>query len=107
MKKTVYAAILGIGVVLGILVGASWPGTVVQAQAAWQCRSWTIEERGDAAVVGTWLGTAKTFQMTSAGLPAPDSRLVSASNRNCSPRQGVIVIGWLRIELPLAQRLLA
>ena len=70
MKRTMSGAILGIGVLFGLLIAASWPERVVEAQAAWQCRSWTIEEKGDAAVVGTWLGTAKTFQMTSAGLSA-------------------------------------
>jgi hypothetical protein len=70
MQKTVSGAILGIGVLLGLLIGASWPGQVVEAQAAWQCNSWTIEEKGNAAVVGTWLGTARAVHMTSAGLSA-------------------------------------
>ena len=70
MKKTVGGAILGIGLLLGLLIGASWPAQVVEAQTTWQCSSWTIAEKGDAAVVGTWLGTARTVHMTSAGLSA-------------------------------------
>ena len=69
MKRTISGAILGTGVLLGILIGASWSGRV-EAQVNWQCRSFPMEEKADAAVVGTWLGTAKTFQMTSAGLSA-------------------------------------
>ena len=70
MKRTISGAILGTGVLFGLLIGASWPERVVEAQTAWQCRSFTLEEKADAAVVGTWLGTARTFQMTSAGLSA-------------------------------------
>ena len=70
MKKTVSATILGTGVLLGLLIAASWPERVVEAQTAWQCRSWTLEEKADAAVVGTWLSTARAVHMTSAGLSA-------------------------------------
>jgi hypothetical protein len=76
MKKTVSGAILGTGVLLGLLIAAAWPERVVEAQAAWQCRSWTLQENADAAVVGTWLGTAKVVHMTSAGLSAGSRSVV-------------------------------
>ena len=70
MKRTISGAMLAIGVLFGLLIGAAWPERVVEAQTAWQCRSFTMEEKADSAVVGTWLGTARTVQMTSAGLSA-------------------------------------
>jgi hypothetical protein len=76
MKKAISGAILGAGVLLGLLIAASWPERVVEAQTTWQCRSWTLEEKADAAVVGTWLGTAKVVHMTSAGLSAGSRSVV-------------------------------
>lgn len=70
MKKAVCGAMLGTGVLLGFLIAASWPERVVEAQTTWQCSSWTFGEKADAAVVGTWLGTARAVHMTSAGLSA-------------------------------------
>jgi hypothetical protein len=78
MKKTVGGAILGIGVLLGLFIGASWPGQIVEAQTAWQCNSWTIAEKDNAAVVGTWLSTARAVHMTSAGLSAGSRFVVVA-----------------------------
>jgi hypothetical protein len=70
MKKKVGGAILGTGVMLGLLIGGLWPERVVEAQTAWLCRAFTLEEKADAAVVGTWLATARTVHMASAGLSA-------------------------------------
>ena len=70
MKKTACGAILGTGILLGLLIAASWPEGVVEAQTTWQCGSWILGEKSDAAVVGTWLGTARAVHMTSAGLSA-------------------------------------
>lgn len=69
MTRTIGGVVFGVGVVVGIVV-ATWSGRVVEAQGGWQCASWTFEEKPNASAVGTWLGSAKTVQLTSAGLSA-------------------------------------
>jgi hypothetical protein len=70
MKRKVCGAIIGMGLLLGSVIALLWPARVVDAQTSWQCRSWTLEEKADATPVGTWLGQAKTVQLTAAGLSA-------------------------------------
>jgi hypothetical protein len=73
MTRTAFAAIFAIGMAVGAAgMAAWWPVAVLEAQGAWQCRSWTLEEKGDAGALGTWLGTTSTSNvlMTSAGLSA-------------------------------------
>ncbi len=63
MKRTISGAILGIGVLFGLLIAASWPERVVEAQRPGSAGPGP-SRRKETRVVGTWLGTAKTFQMT-------------------------------------------
>jgi hypothetical protein len=83
MKRTAYVAIFAIGLAIGVAAAAWWPATVVEAQGAWQCRSWTIDEKGDTGAVGTWLGTTPggNVHLTSAGLSAGSRYAVVACKR--------------------------
>ena len=69
MKRTMYGVVLGMGVAIGLAI-ATWSARTVEAQGAWQCASWTIEEKANVTAIGTWLGAAKTVQLTSSGLSA-------------------------------------
>jgi hypothetical protein len=80
MTRTAYVAIFVSGLVLGAFVAVG-PTRVVEAQGAWQCRSFTLEEKADGAVVGTWLGTAANVHVTSAGLSAGSRQAVVACKR--------------------------
>jgi hypothetical protein len=81
MKRTAYVAIFVSGLAIGAVIAVGWPAQVVEAQGAWQCRSFTLEEKADAAVVGTWLGTAANVHVTSAGLSAGSRQAVVACKR--------------------------
>lgn len=83
MNRTATVAIFALGLSLGAGVALWWPAPVVEAQGAWQCRSFTLEEKADAGVVGTWLGTANpdNVEMTAAGLSAGSRFAVVACKR--------------------------
>jgi hypothetical protein len=80
MKRTMYGVVLGMGVMLGVAI-SMWSGRTVEAQAAWQCASWTLEEKPNVTAIGTWLGAAQTVQLTSAGLSAGSRFAVVACKR--------------------------
>lgn len=77
MKRTV-TVVLVIGMGIGFEVARMLPESVVHAQASWQCKSWTFgltdalgrpqANQDDAAAIGTWLGQARTVEMSSNGL---------------------------------------
>jgi len=70
MRRMVCGAIFVVGLLIGFGI-AAWPfERVVAAQSGWQCRSWTLDEKGDATAVGTWLGAAQSAQIATAGLSA-------------------------------------
>ena len=82
MKRTAYLAIFASGLAIGAGVAVGWPARVVEAQTGWQCRSWTMDEKGDATAVGNWLGTASgDVQVTAAGLSAGSRYAVVACKR--------------------------
>ncbi len=56
------------GVVIGVALAGLRQEPVVSAQAGWQCRSWTLESKESADVVGPWLGAAARVEITAAGL---------------------------------------
>ena len=58
--------LISVGVVIGVAGQRSEP--VVSAQAGWQCRSWTLESKESADVVGPWLGAAARVEIAAAGL---------------------------------------
>jgi hypothetical protein len=68
MGRTLGAVLVMVGVGIGFSAGRVLPDSVVSAQTGWQCKSWTLQKQEDAAAVGSWLGQARTVQMSSAGL---------------------------------------
>jgi hypothetical protein len=83
MKRTACVAIFVSGLSIGAVIVVGWPARVVEAQAAWQCRSWTVDEKGDVGAVGTWLGTARSedIHLSTAGLSAGSRYAVVACKR--------------------------
>ena len=78
MKRKVLGGVFLLGLLVG-LVTAQWlPERVVQAQTTWQCKSWgNLAPAGDVSAAGTWLGSAKSVQITAAGLSAATYTLVA------------------------------
>jgi hypothetical protein len=72
MTRTMGAALLGTVLATGFVCSMLIPNLVVEAQAGWQCKSWTLQkldqDPNGAAPVGTWLGQAKNVEISAAGL---------------------------------------
>jgi hypothetical protein len=83
MKLTAYIAMFMSGLAISAAMTMVWPARVLEAQGAWQCRSWTVDEKGDVGAVGTWLGTARPedIHLSSSGLSAGSRYAVVACKR--------------------------
>ena len=81
MTRTMGAALLGTGLAIGVVCSMLIPNVVVEAQANWQCKSWTLQKDEDVAPVAAWLGQARNVQISAAGLS------VSALTRVVACRQ--------------------
>jgi hypothetical protein len=68
MTRTKAALLLALGVTIGVSGNLFLPASVAEAQAGWQCRSWTLQKQEDASAVGTWLGQSRDVLMATAGL---------------------------------------
>jgi len=68
MRRTLGAVLVVMGMAIGYTATHLIPDSVVSAQTTWQCKSWTLQKPEDAAAVGTWLGQAKTVQISSNGV---------------------------------------
>ena len=68
MTRTMGAVSVVAGIALGFAGSRFVPEPVVAAQTSWQCKSWVFQRQADASEIGTWLGPAKTVQISTAGL---------------------------------------
>jgi hypothetical protein len=73
--------LLGAGVVIGVALAGLPQEPVVSAQAGWQCRSWMLESKESADVVGPWLGAAERVEISAAGLSIAGRYTVVACKR--------------------------
>ena len=68
MTRTMGVAMMVAGMAIGV-AGAKFFEPAVMAQTPWQCKSWMLKQQDqDVAAVGTWLGAARSAQVTSAGM---------------------------------------
>jgi hypothetical protein len=56
------------GMLIGTAVAGLRPEPAVSAQGSWQCRSWALESKEGADVVGPWLGGAAHVEISTASL---------------------------------------
>ena len=78
MKRTVLGAVFVIGLLVGLVMARWLPERVVEAQTNWQCKSWgNLAPAADVTAAGTWLASAKSVQITAAGLSAATYTLVA------------------------------
>jgi uncharacterized membrane protein YciS (DUF1049 family) len=78
MNRTIVAIVFAAGLVAGYVI-AGTTQTSVQAQSAWECRSWETNSNTDnTGEIETFLGSATNVQLTSAGVDVATRYVVTA-----------------------------
>jgi hypothetical protein len=68
VKQWIGVGFFTAGVVIGVAVTGLRQEPVVSAEAGWQCRSWTLESKEGADLIGPWLGAAARVEIAATGL---------------------------------------
>jgi hypothetical protein len=68
MGRKFAVALVAVGMVIGFKAAQFVPESVVNAQTGWQCSRQVLTEKDDLSGVATWLGQARSVEISTAGL---------------------------------------